>query len=252
MTMTMTMTTTATAIPFPRLLRAEFRKATDTRAARWLLAAAVLLALAALAVPLVFPRDVTQDRASFLTWAALGLSRLLPIALMLTMTAEWSQRTALTTFTLEPRRRRVLVAKVVASLAISVIGGCLAFAIAQAGLGVAQADGRHPALAWSWPELAGFAAFVILTGAIGSAIGSAVHNTAAAIVTYFALAAVTSLLLIPAVEQAGSWVNTGETFGWMLAGQWSGHGAQIASSALLWIALPLTIGAIRIARRDIH
>ena len=70
--------------------------------------------------------------------------------------------------------------------------------------------------------------------------------------TYFALAAVTSLLLIPAVEQAGSWVNTGETFGWMLAGQWSGHGAQIASSALLWIALPLTIGAIRIARRDIH
>lgn len=31
-----------------------------------------------------------------------------------------------------------------------------------------------------------------LTGAIGSAIGSAVHNTAAAIVTYFAVAAVTS------------------------------------------------------------
>jgi hypothetical protein len=66
----------------------------------------VLLALAAQAVPLAFPRDVTQDRASFLTWAALGLSRLLPIAVMLTMTAEWSQRTALTTFTLEPRRSR--------------------------------------------------------------------------------------------------------------------------------------------------
>jgi hypothetical protein len=243
---------TATAIPFPRLLRAEFRKAADTRAVRWLLAAAVLLALAAQAVPLVFPRDVTQNRASFLTWAALGLSRLLPIALILTMTAEWSQRTALTTFTLEPRRRRVLAAKVLASLAISVIGGCLAFAIAQVGLGVAQTEGRHPAIAWSWPELAGFAAFVILTSAIGSAIGSAVHNTAAAIVTYFALAAVTSLLLIPAVEQAGSWVNTGETFGWMLAGQWSGHGAQIATSALIWTALPLTIGAIRIARRDIH
>ena len=127
------MTTTATAIPFARLFRAEFRKAADTRAARWLLAAAVLLALAAQAVPLVFPRDVTQDRASFLTWAALGLSRLLPIALMLTMTAEWSQRTALTTFTLEPRRGRVLAAKVAASLAISVIGGCLASRIAQAG-----------------------------------------------------------------------------------------------------------------------
>ena len=139
-----------------------------------------------------------------------------------------------------------------ASLVINVIGGCLAFAIAQAGLAVALADGRHAAVGWSWPELAGFAAFVVLTTAIGSAIGSALHNTAAAIVTYFALAGVTSLLLIPAVEQAGSWVNTGETFGWMLAGQWSGHAAQITSSALIWIALPLAIGVIRVTRTDIH
>ena len=246
------MTTTASAIPFPRLLRAELRKATDTRAAHWLLATAVLLAFAAQAVPLVFPRDVAQDRASFLTWAALGLSRLLPIAVMLTMTAEWSQRTALTTFTLEPRRSRVLAAKVAASLAISVIGGCTAFGIAQAGLAVALADGRHEALGWSWQELAGFALFVILTSAIGSAIGSALHNTAAAIVTYFALAGVTSLLLIPSVQQAGNWVNTGLTFGWMMAGQWSGHAAQITSSALIWVAVPLAIGAIRITRRDIH
>ena len=115
----------------------------------------------------------------------------------------------------EPRRGRVLAVKVVASLAISVVGGCLAFGIAQAGLAVALADGRHAALGWSWQELAGFTLFVILTSAIGSAIGSAMRNTAAAIVTYFALAGVTSLLLIPAVQRAGSWVNTGETFGWM-------------------------------------
>ena len=158
----------------------------------------------------------------------------------------------MTTFTLEPRRGRVLAVKVVASLAISVVGGCLAFGIAQAGLAVALADGRHAALGWSWQELAGFTLFVILTSAIGSAIGSAMRNTAAAIVTYFALAGVTSLLLIPAVQRAGSWVNTGETFGWMLAGQWSGHAAQITSSALIWVAVPLSVGTMRITRRDIH
>ena len=239
-------------VPFTRLVRAEWRKTTDTRAARWLLAATALTTIGGLAVPLTFPHNVAQTRASYLLWAGLGLSRLLPIALMLAMTAEWSQRTALTTFTLEPRRGRVLAAKVAASLAIGVIGGCLAFAIAQAGLALALADGRHPTAGWSWPELVGFAAFVVLTTAIGSAIGSALHNTAAAIVTYFALAGITSLLLIPAVEQAGNWVNTGQTFGWMLAGQWSGHTAQIASSALIWIAVPLAIGTIRIARRDIH
>jgi ABC-2 type transport system permease protein len=246
------MSAATAAIPFSRLFRAECRKATDTRAARWLLAAAVLLALAAQAVPLAFPHAVTQNRASFLTWAALGLSRLLPIALMLTMTAEWSQRTALTTFTLEPRRSRVLAAKIVAGLGLSVIGGCLAFGIAQAGLAVALASGRPAVVGWSWPELAGFAAFVVLTSGIGSAIGSAVHNTAAAVVTYFALAAVTSLLLIPAVQRAGSWVDTAQTFGWMLAGQWSGHGPQIASSAAIWIVAPLAIGAVRTIRRDIR
>jgi ABC-2 type transport system permease protein len=47
-------------------------------------------------------------------------------------------------------------------------------------------------------------------------------------------------------------VNTGQTFGWMLAGQWSGHEAQITFSALIWFAAPLAIGAIRITRRDIH
>lgn len=240
-----------TMIPFSSLVRAEFRKATDTRAARWLLVATVVLTLAAQAVPLAFPHDITQNRASFLTWAALGLTRLLPIALMLAMTAEWSERTALTTFTLEPRRGRVLTAKVLAGLGLGVIGGCLAFGIAQAGLAVAHAAGRSAAGGWSGPELAGFAAFVVLTSGIGIAIGSAVQNTAAAIVTYFALAALSSLLLIPAVQQAGNWVDTTQTFGWVLTGQWSGHGAQIACSAAIWVVLPLAIGTVRTIRRDV-
>ena len=163
----------------------------------------MLLAIAAQAVPLVFPHDVTENRASFLTWAALGMTRLLPIALILAMTAEWSQRTALSTFTLEPRRGRVLAAKILAGLILAVIGGCLAFGIAQAGLAVAVAAGRHPGGGWSVPELAGFAVFMLATSGIGIAIGSAVHNTAAAIVTYFALAALASVLLIPAVQRIG-------------------------------------------------
>lgn len=239
-------------IPFARLLRAECRKATDTLAVRWLLAAAVGLALAAQAVPLAFPHDVSQDRASFLTWAGLGLTRLLPIALMLTITAEWSQRTALITFTLEPRRGRVLAAKVLASLAITFGGGFLAFGIAQAGLAVATAAGHHPAAAWSGPELAGFAVFLLCTSGMGIAIGSALHSTAAAVVTYFALAALTSLLLIPAVAKIGNYANPSQTFGWVLTGDWSGHGPQIASSLAIWIALPLAIGIVRTLRRDVR
>jgi hypothetical protein len=167
------------------------------------------------------------------------------------MTAEWSQRTALTTFTLEPRRGRVLAAKVLAGLGISVVAGCFAFLVAEATVIAARSAGHHIALAWDWPQLAGFALFVVLTSAIGVAVGAALHNTAAAIVTYFALAAAMNLLMIPAVQHVGAWVNTGQTFGWLLAGPWSGHGAQIAASAAVWIAVPLAVGTVRTIRRDV-
>ena len=113
------------AIPFGRLVRAEWRKATGTRAARWLLAAVALTTIGGLVIPLLFPRDVTQTRASYLAWAGLGLTRLLPIVLMLAMTAEWSQRTAMTTFTQEPRRGRVLAAKIATGMGISLAGASL-------------------------------------------------------------------------------------------------------------------------------
>ena len=239
-------------IAFDTLVRAELRKTVDVRAARWMLFASALLVAGAEAVPLVFPHNVTQDRASYLTWAALGLSRLLPLVLLMAMTAEWSQRTAMTTFTLEPRRGRVLAAKVLAGLTISVVAGLFALLAGTVAVLAAGHSGRVVADGWNWSQLGGFALLIVLTSAVGMAIGAALHNTAAAIVSYFVLAGLFSLLMIPALQKAGDWINTGTTFGWMLAGDWSGHVAQIAVCAALWIALPLAVGTIRTVRREVH
>ena len=191
------------AIPFGRLVRAEWRKATGTRAARWLLAAVALTTIGGLAIPLMFPGDVTQTRASYLAWAGLGLTRLLPIVAMLAMTAEWSQRTAMTTFTQEPRRGRVLAAKIATGLGISLAGAIYAFGVTELAVTGAHAAGRHVAVGWDWPQLAGFAVFVLLTSAIGIAFGALLHSTAVAIVTYFVLGGAFSLLMIPALQATG-------------------------------------------------
>ena len=159
-------------IPFRNLLVAELRKTVSTRAAKALLAAALALTVAAEAVPLVFTRDVTQDRASYLTWAALGLTRLLPIVLLMAMTAEWSQRTALTTFTLEPRRGRVLTAKIAAGLIIATACGLFALAAGE----VTASVSRPVAGGQDWPELLGFALFIMATSAIGIAVGAALQD----------------------------------------------------------------------------
>jgi hypothetical protein len=239
-------------IPFDTLVRAELRKTVDVRAARWMLFASALLVAGAEAVPLVFPHNVTQDRASYLTWAALGLSRLLPLVLLMAMTAEWSQRTALTTFTQEPRRGRVLAAKIAAGMAISLAGAVYAFAATELVVAAARLAGRHVAVGWNWPQLAGFVAFVLLISGIGIAFGALLHNSAVAIVTYFVLGGALSLLMFPALQAAGNWVNTGQTYGWVLAGQWAGHGAQIATSTLLWVVLPLAAGIVRTRRREVR
>ena len=103
-------------IPFPRLVRVEWAKATDTRAARWLLALVALSTAGMMLAPVLAPTSFDQTYASYLGVAALALSILLPVVAILMLTGEWSQRSVFTTFTQEPRRIRVVNAKLAASL----------------------------------------------------------------------------------------------------------------------------------------
>ncbi len=241
-------------IPFARLLRVEWQKTVGTRAARWLLGAVVALTAGGLAIPLAFPRDVSQSRASYLSCAALGETRLLPIVLLMALSGEWSQRTALVTFTQEPRRGRVLAAKIAAGSGIALVFAVFGWALTQAVVGVAAAAGRsiasHPPV--HGPQLAGYAVFVLLTSLIGMAFGALAAGTATAIVSYVALGALGNLFSIGPLRDLGRWVNTGETYGWLLHGEWAGHTAQIATSTTLWLILPLALGLVRTLRREIR
>ena len=63
------------------------------------------------------------------------ITLLLPIVGILLVTSEWSQRTAQVTFTLVPRRGRVLAAKVSASVVLALVAFALALVLAVAGHG---------------------------------------------------------------------------------------------------------------------
>ena len=114
-------------------------------------------------------------------------SILLPIVGILLVSSEWSQRTAMITSVLVPHRSRVFAAKLIASVALSVVA--LVSCIAVAALGTAFAacgvDG-----AWSLPPgMLGQVAVYIATGMIaGVAFGAALLASAPAIVLYFGAA----------------------------------------------------------------
>src|SRR5262252_8302981 len=84
------------------LFRVELRKIADTRAGIWLLVAIVALTLLADIIFLFAAKSSELTYENFAAVTATPQGFILPILGILLVTSEWSQRTGLVTFTLEP------------------------------------------------------------------------------------------------------------------------------------------------------
>ena len=236
-------------IPFTRLVRVEWAKATDTRAARWLLALVALSTAAMMLAPILAPTRFDQTSSSYLEVTAVTLVILLPVVTILMLTGEWSQRTAFTTFTQEPRRVRVVNAKLAASMVLgsgaSVFGGV----VTAAGLGLAAASGRAVEANLTAGAITGYLLFVLLNVLAGVALGALLQSSATAIAASFALPAALAVIGTASTLVA-DWIDM-STWNWLLENQWGGHVPQISVSVLFWVAVPLAAGVVRTIRRDV-
>ncbi len=236
-------------IPFTRLVRVELAKATDTRAARWLLALVALSTAAMMLAPILAPTRFDQTYASYLQVAAVAVSILLPVVAVLMFTGEWTQRTAFTTFTQEPRRVRVVNAKLAASMVLgsgaSVFGGV----VTAAGVALASASGRALEANLTVGTVTGYLIFVLLNVLAGVALGALLQSSATAIAAAFALPAALAVIGTASTLVA-DWIDM-STWEWVLENQWGGHLPQISVSVLFWVAVPLAAGVVRTIRRDV-
>jgi ABC-type transport system involved in multi-copper enzyme maturation permease subunit len=242
-------------VPLSRLLRVELRKLVDTRSGRWLLIGIAVLTAAVVTIFLFAapPEELTYE--NFVTATGTPQGVLLPILGILTVTSEWGQRTGLVTFTLEPKRGRVVVAKLLAVLLLGLAAVLVAFGLAALGnvLGQSLQDGDG-----SWTFGAeGFRDILVLQllGVLqGLALGMLIMNTAGAIVTYFALPAAVSILVgtVTAVRDAAEWfdINTASlplSEHTADGGDW----ARLAVAALIWVVVPMALGWFRLLHREL-
>ena len=107
---------TTPRIPLSRLVKVELRKLADTRSGLWMLVLIGALTLVVIAAYFVTTEQSERTFFHFMAAANGPQGLLLPVLGILLVTSEWSQRTAMVSFTLTPARTRVLVAKVVAGL----------------------------------------------------------------------------------------------------------------------------------------
>jgi ABC-2 type transport system permease protein len=237
-------------IPFPRLVRAEWAKATDTRAARWLLALVALSTAGMMLAPVLAPTSFDQTQASYLRVAALALSILLPVVAILMLTGEWSQRSVFTTFTQEPRRIRVVNAKLAASLVLGLLAAVFGGVVTVAGLGLATASGRAVEADLTAGAITGYLLFVLLNVLAGVALGALLQSSATAIAAVFALP-LAFVVLGRASTLVSDWIDMSTTWNWVLENDWAGHVPQISFSIVFWVAVPLAAGFVRTIRRDV-
>jgi ABC-2 type transport system permease protein len=237
-------------IPFSRLVRVEWAKATDTRAARWLLALVALSTVGMMLIPVLSPTTFDQTHASYLRVAALGLTILLPVVAILMLTGEWSQRSIMTTFTQEPRRIRVVNAKLAVSMILGGGGAVFGGVVAAAGLALASASGRALEANLTVGAITSYLLFVLLNVLASVALGALLQNSAAAIAASFALPAAFALLGT-ASTLVSEWIDMAGPWERVLENDWAGHVPQISVSILFWVAVPLAAGVARTIRRDV-
>jgi ABC-2 type transport system permease protein len=237
------------------LTRIELRKFVDTRSGYWLLLIMTLLSAITMVVQL-FWGDEADDRLTVLLELSLiPMAVLLPVLGILTVTTEWSQRTALATFTLVPQRWRILVAKLGASVVVSALSLVVSLLVAAAGTAAAAALDLGDA-SWSLPGsvLAQTLLLQVLGVVMGVGFGLLLMNTPAAIVLYFLIPTAFTILIatVAAVKDVATWLDLNGAMAPLSSGSMStGDWQRLATAGLLWIALPLALGIIRLLRREV-
>ncbi|HEX5969480.1 MAG TPA: ABC transporter permease subunit [Intrasporangium sp.] len=242
-------------VPFARLVGLELRKMFNTRAGRWLLIA--IGAIIATTLVIMFFNESGHHRfEDYLTATTTPSAILLPIAGILAVTSEWSQRTGLVTFALEPRRGRVIWGKFLAAMLVGVAAIVLSLALAavahQAAITIQGYGGD-----WALDNntLLGAVLFVLLGVAQGVGFGMLLRNTPAAIVLYFVLPTAWAILgqMVSWLDTAASWLDMNRTMNAlftvesMTSEQW----AQLGTSVGLWVALPVAVGMWLLHRAEV-
>ena len=244
-------TCTPSPLALPRTVAVEARKVTNTVSGK------VVLSLgAALMVVFGFGRaffpaaDTTFGRIA--TIACIPGSWVIMAASVLLISGEFTRREAAITFTLDPRRGRVLAAKTVVAAGLALATACwalivagVAYLLAPALAGVTLPPDLEPG------RIAVVFGGLVFTTLAGQALGLLARNAVAPIVVMLAWPTV-SMLVARSSEVAQKiipWIDL-EPVAALLNPSVQAW-AQLGTSALVWIVLPGAIGAWRLFRDDL-
>lgn len=280
----------ATHTSFGRTVRSELRKLVDTKAALILLCVGgglSLLLIPAMAAIIGFTDKSMRERGlpttptSFeqcITGASGPIMLFLVIMAIMLATSEWTTRSALTTFTLEPRRGRVLAAKTLVAVGLAVMILLLSFPLGAVAALLADTI-SHAGIDWSirWSTMGVFLLATVLTTLFGMAWGLLTRSTSAGIIIYLVVPMVMAVMkgvlfllfspkpngqvgpngepVMPKQDDLGqtimNYISPSAAGELLQMGQftWS-NWLAFGVSQTIWVAIPFVIGTMRWLRSE--
>jgi hypothetical protein len=237
--------------PLAVAVRVESRKLVDTRSARWLLFAMILigLSLIALAAGLSLERGGVLEVSVLLMGLALPGAIIAPLLAILSVTSDWQHKDVMTFYVLQPRRLVILGAKYIA---VTLFATAVMAAICLCALLVAMVLAQSSSLEVVYTGLGQglwYATCAVLIGSIsGAAVASALMSTPLAIVVVLIQSTVADLLigLVPNIPT--SYLQSSTFSNFLSEG---GEMLPALSSAVIWILAPAAAGAWRHLQRDV-
>lgn len=266
----------AASTSFMREVGVEFRKMWDTRAALIVgIVGLVIAILYAVGMGALMGFGIKQMQemagsagslptlmyADLVAEASKPMMAAVAVLAILTFTQEFGQRTALTTFVLQPRRLRVLGSKLVVVVTTSILVGLLSYPLGALMFTMVKAMGVTSGISWSIGigEIAGFILICILTGLLGSAFALLTLSTVWAMVLYFVLPLVVNMAAMLSELSKGfakvfPWISPNFSHYPLISDkamsltQWG----QLGVSQLLWIGVPMAFGIWRWMRTNVN
>jgi large-conductance mechanosensitive channel len=246
-------------IPLSRVTAVELRKMFDTRSGFWLMASIVIASVLATGAVIIFAPDAELTYSTFASAIGFPMAVILPMIAVLSVTSEWSQRSGLTTFTLVPRRGRVILAKAIGTVGVAVVSMVLAMGIGALGNLAGSALAGVPAT-WdsSVTDLLNIVLGNVVGLMVGFMLGVVIRNSAGAIVAYFVLTLVLPVLggVLAATaswyRDLQPWVDINYAQVALFNGDLTGQQwANLGVTSVIWLLIPLVIGIRLILRSEV-
>jgi ABC-2 type transport system permease protein len=250
---------TVRQVPLSRVIQIELRKMFDTRSGFWLMASIVITAVLTTIGMVAFAPDADLTYYTFAKAIGFPMTVVLPMIAILSITGEWSQRSGLTTFTLVPHRNRVVMAKVVSSIAVAIASMLFALMVGAVG-NVVGTTIAGTDMVWdvSFARGVNIVLGSLLCLLTGTMLGMVIRSSAGALVAYFVYA-----FLLPTVsgvlatsqlwfQDLRPWVDLNFAQGALFSGTLTGEQwANVAVTATTWLVLPALLGLRLVMKSEV-